>query len=268
MSMQVPRGKFGYGSIWPKHPKGISFGSMDFLRYREASQIEQPDQLMQLAAGNILRLGWYDKAFAARVRDVFDAIPLKALEIETGLSELETFRQVLMIALALVVHAGMGGRRDLHHIIQSLHKGVLAIDDRMRGVDEPFLRARYDPKRPREDDYVKCVKTWCAMAGHALLAMGVSKKEAAKGLADVVNRHKFLPAKVSGNSVGLRSVMIWMAKWDNGDYKALYDPWQEFRDAFEIFDQGRPIAARRKLLEVLTHRLRDRRNFRLYPAGN
>ena len=264
--VQAPRKELGPGSISPKNPKGNRFLPNDFLRLRQNNQLEQPDQVMQIAAGSILRLSWFDKSFAASIRQVFDAIPHKALEIEAGASELKSFGEALKIALALVVHAAMGGRSDLHHIIKTLHKGVLAVDDRLRGVDEPFFRAGYDPKSPREDDYVRCVKTWCAMAGHALVAMGTPKNEAAKSVAGVVNGHGFLQPKANGISVVPRSVMKWMARWDNGDLKALYDPWQEFADAFEILNQGRPLAARHKLLKVLADRLNERKSFRSYPG--
>ena len=39
----------------------------------------------------------------------------------------------------------------------------------------------------------------------------------------------------------------------------------EFRDAFELSDQGRSKAAERKLLEILVERVTERKNFKLFP---
>jgi hypothetical protein len=217
-----------------------------------------------MAASSTLHLGISDDVFAARVRDVFDAIPPAALVANPAQSEMEAFRQALKISLALVVFAAIGGRRDLHHILKLLHMGVLAVDERSRGVDEPFLRAIRSPRSPREDHYTKCVKTWCAMAGHALISMGMPRKEAARKVADVVNRHAFLPRKRSGISVGWRSVLNWMARWDDGDLR-FCPPSIAFGDAFNLLEQGQPSAAQRKLLNLLIEGLNERKNFQLYP---
>jgi hypothetical protein len=182
-------------------------------------------------------------------------------------SDMEAFRRALKICLALVVFAAMGGRRDLQHIIKSLHLGVLAAEDRSRGVDEPLLRARRSPSNPREDQYSRCVKTWSAMACLALVSMGMSRKEAARKVADVVNKHGFLPPKRSGISVVPRSVLNWVARWHDGDLKFYGYAEYEFSEAFHLLDQGRCGAARRKLLSVLIDRLNERKNFQLYPSA-
>jgi hypothetical protein len=57
-----------------------------------------------------------------------------------------------------------------------------------------------------------------------------------------------------------------MARFENGDLKFIGSADSEFRDAFDHFDQGRPSAARRKLLAVLTDRLNERKNYQLYPT--
>lgn len=265
-SAQETQKKSRYGTIWPKHSEGITFGANDFLRLKDHPDNQmEPDGALQIGASCILRLSAGDNAFASRVRAVFDAIPQKALEIEAGTTDLKAFREALKISLGLVVYAAVGGRRDLQPIIRILHMGVLAVDERLRGVDEPVLRANYSPNGPRDDDYVKCVKTWCAMAGHALVAMGVPRKEAAKSVANVVNTHEFLPIKRSGKSVVPRSIVNWMVSWDNGDLKFLGDAATQFREAFDILDQSRANAAQRKLLQILVDRLHERKSFQLYP---
>jgi hypothetical protein len=103
------------------------------------------------------------------------------------------------------------------------------------------------------------------MAGHALVKMGVRRAEAAQQVADVVKKHRFLPAKRSGSSVGRRSVQNWMARWDDGNLKFLCNPAHEFGDAFDLLDQGRPDAARRKIQNLLADRLNERKSFKLYP---
>jgi hypothetical protein len=56
-----------------------------------------------------------------------------------------------------------------------------------------------------------------------------------------------------------------MARWDDGDLKYLGYASMEFRDAFELSDQGRSQAAERKLLETLVERVTERKNFQLFP---
>ena len=112
---------------------------------------------------------------------------------------------------------------------------------------------------------MKCVKTWCAIAAHALVLMRCPKKEAARCVAEVVNKQKFLLPKRSGISVDPRSVLNWMARWDDGDLKVFNDGWCAFHEAFDLFNQGQPRAARHKLLNVLSDLLDERRNFQMYP---
>jgi hypothetical protein len=94
---------------------------------------------------------------------------------------------------------------------------------------------------------------------------GSVKKKAAAKVADVVNKQQFLPPKRSGISIVPRSVLNWMARWDEGDLRYLGYAWMEFRDAFELSDQGRSKAAERKLLEILVERVTERKNFKLFP---
>ena len=256
-------------TIRPKEPEGITFGADDFLRWRQKGAREQPDDALFTAATLTLQLGNWT-SFKARARELFAAIPPAVLAADPAESEMEAFRRALKISLAVVVFAADDRREPQHiilqHLIKSLHKGVLAIEERSRGVDEPFLRATRSPTSPRENQYTKCVKTWCAMAGHALVSMGTPREEAAGNVADIVNKHKFLPTKRSGISIGPRSVLNWMARWDDGDLKFPYQ--DEFGDAFHLLDQGRPSAARRKLLKMLTDCLNERKNFQMYPPEN
>jgi hypothetical protein len=255
-------------TIKPKNPEGMTFGADDALRWRTKGAREQPDDALFTAATWTLQLGDWT-SFKARARELFAAIPPAVLAADPAESEMEAFRRALKISLAVVVFAADDRREPQHiilqHLIKSLHKGVLAIEERSRGVDEPLLRATRSSTSPRENQYTKCVKTWCAMAGHALVSMGISEKEAAGNVADIVNRHKFLPPKRSGISIGLRSVLNWMARWNDGDLKFPCYPEVEFGDAFHLLDQGNPNVARRKLLKILTDRLNERKNFQMYP---
>jgi hypothetical protein len=132
-----------------------------------------------------------------------------------------------------------GVRHDLQHVLRSLHMGVLAVEDRLRGIDEPLLRASYSPTAIRGDHYTKCVKTWSAIALLALVTLGVPKTRAAKEVADVLNNHQFLPAKRSGKSITPRSVVNWVARYVAGDLKFVNNPEWEFQEALVLSDQGR-----------------------------
>ena len=177
-------------------------------------------------------------------------------EADPTTSDIEAFGRALKFCLALVVFASIGGRDDLRHILQSLHMGVLAVEDRLRGVDEPLLRAKHSPTAGREDQYVKCVRTWSAMAALALVEMGMPRKQAAKKVAgNGVELTPILPPKRSGLTVVPRSVVNWMTRWEDGDLKYFGDARSEFRDAFLLLDQGHAKGAERnKLLAILAER--------------
>jgi hypothetical protein len=251
-----------------------SISPEDLLLLREAGANEQPDWCLRTAAELTLRLGpWADNngqatgvnEFASLVRGMFDHIPQHALVLDSAASELETIKFSVRVCLALMVFAAMGGRRDLQYLIRSVHKLMVAIDERTHGFDEPLLQVSRSSKSAREDRYAKCVKTWCAMAGHSLVAMGVPKRLATARVADVVNKNEFLPPKRSGVSVVPRSVMNWMTRWDNGDLKFMGDADTEFRDAFDNLNKGYPLIAQRKVLTLLAKRLTERRKFQLFP---
>jgi hypothetical protein len=258
-----------YGGVLQQLENGVKvrFGPEDFLRLRDKHPGLYPDSALRFSAELILCFTSFSDrdGFAARLREVFDAIPVRALEADPTTSDIEAFGRALKFCLALVVFASIGGRDDLRHILQSLHMGVLAVEDRLRGVDEPLLRAKHSPTAGREDQYVKCVKTWSAMAALALVEMGMPRKQAAKKVADVLNRHQFLPPKRSGLTVVPRSVVNWMTRWEDGDLKYFGDARSEFRDAFLLLDQGHAKGAERKLLAILAERLSERRDFQLFP---
>jgi hypothetical protein len=258
-----------YGGYWQELENGVQvrFGPEDFLRMREKHPRWYPDSALRISAELILCFTSIKDmdGFAVRLREAFEAIPVKAVATDPTASDIETFGRALKFCLALVVLASIGGRDDLRHILQSLHKGVVAVEDRLRGFDEPLLRARHSPTAGREDQYVKCVKTWSAMAALTLVEMGMPRKQAAKKVADVLNRNQFLPPKRSGITVVPRSVVNWMARWEDGDLKYYGDARFEFRDAFLLLDQGHAKGAERKLLAILTERLRERRDFQLFP---
>src|ERR1700730_10128606 len=100
----------------------MRFGAADLLPLRGDDPTEKPDWSLRTSAEWTLLQEWNDReTFATRLREVFDAIPQKALAANPAASEMEAFKHALKISLSLVVFAAMGGRRDLHHIIKSLH---------------------------------------------------------------------------------------------------------------------------------------------------
>ena len=143
------------GRIWPKNPKGAVVRMDDLLRTRDSDPKSFPDTGLQLVADMLLRFESYSEtyAFADRLGDVFDAIPQKALMADPAEFDVEAFGRALKFCLALVTLASMGGRTRLRHLLTSLHRGVVAVDDRLRGIDEPLLRAIRSPSAEREDDY-------------------------------------------------------------------------------------------------------------------
>jgi hypothetical protein len=259
----------GYGGIWQKDENGVKvrFGPEDLLRMRDRHPGFYPDSALRFSAELILCFTSFEDrdVLAVRLRDAFDAIPVQALAADPTACEIEAFASALKLCLALVVSASVGGRRDLQHIIRSLHMGVLAVEDRLLGFDEPLLQAKRSPSAKREDKYTKCVKTWCAMAGLSLVSMGVPRSKAAAKVAHVMNKHRFLPPKRSGISVVPRSVLKWMARWENGDLKYFGEATYEFRDAFVLSERGRAKAAEQKLLGILVERVTESKNFQLYP---
>jgi hypothetical protein len=165
------------GRIWPKNPKGV--GVDDLLRTRGSDPAFHPDGSLRMIAHMVLPFESYSEtcAFGDRLGNVFDAIPQEALAADPAESDTEAFARALKFCLALITLASMGGRTRLGHVLTSLHKGVVAVDDRLRGIDEPLLGAIRSPSAARDDHYARCVKTWCAMAGWSLVSMGVPKKK-------------------------------------------------------------------------------------------
>jgi hypothetical protein len=256
--------------VVPKSRK-YSFSPDDLLPLRDKQQRFYPDCTLMNAADMILRLGFWGSSQAIRVsefekaiRDVCDRIPESALEVDPTASEIERIKHASKVCLALLVFAASGGRRRLHHIVKSMHKLVLALDDRVNGFDEPLLRVNRSPEKRREDRYAKCVKTWCAIACSVLIAMELPKGAAAEKIASIINKHKLLPSKISGTSIVARSVINWMRRWEDGDLVFLGDADTEFHKSFDYFDKGHKAAARQKVLEILTERLIERKKYRLF----
>jgi hypothetical protein len=128
-----------------------------------------------------------------------------------------------------------------------------ALYERDHGFDEPFFSVRPRvPKQPRESLYVKKVKAISAEACDALMSFGV--KDAAKQVADVLNKSGFLPVKTNGKSVVARSVLNWRSRMKAGDLKFIWLNEKEgslFPKAYRLCDLGRVDAARRRVLRFL-----------------
>jgi hypothetical protein len=268
------------GCIAPKSRK-IVITADDLLPLRAAGEEQYcPDFTLRWAAQLILGVGpwgdtslrWSDadsdaEQLAAAVSAIFDLIPKGVLEIDAQASELERFKHSVKVCLAILVSGARGGRRsDLEEIIKSLHKLVVAIDTRLHGFEEPLLNINRSPKNRRDDRYTVCVKTWCAIAGHTLLKMNMNQDSAARAIADVVNKNKFLRPKISGIAVVPRSIKNWMRAWHEGRLSFVSDAETEFREALDLAEKGKIPSARRLVTKILTERLYERKKFQLYPS--
>jgi hypothetical protein len=142
---------------------------------------------------------------------------------------------------------------DLWRLATALQIGFRALRERDHGFDEPFFRVRPRvPNQSRESLYVKKVKAISAEACDALMRFGV--KDAAKQVADVLNKSGFLPVKTNGKSVVARSVLNWRARMKAGDLKFIWLNEKEgslFPNACRLSELGRVDAARRRVLRFL-----------------
>jgi len=201
------------------------------------------------------------------VSAIFDLIPKSVLAIDSRVSELERFKHSVKVCLAILVFGARGGRRrDLEEIIKSLHKLVVAIDTRLHGFAEPLLNINRSPRNRRDDRYTTCVKTWCAVAGHTLLKMNMNQDSAARAIAEVVNKNKFLRPKSTGIAVVPRSITNWMREWDEGRLLFINPVDFEFKEALDLAGKGKILTARRRVIKILTERLYERKEFQLYQS--
>jgi hypothetical protein len=201
------------------------------------------------------------------VSAVLDVIPKSVLEIDEQGSELERFKHSVKVCLAILVFGARGDRiNDLQEIIKALHKLVVAIDTRLHGFEEPLLNINWSPKNRRDGRYITCVKYWCAIAGHTLLKMKMNQESAARAIAEVVNKNKFLPPKNTGIAIVPRSIKNWMRDWYEGRLPFVNPVEDEFKEAFDLAELGKINSAQRMVIKILTEQLIERREYHLYKS--
>jgi hypothetical protein len=203
----------------------------------------------------------------ARARNLFDSIPPEALTTKPGASDREIFKHALKICSRIVILAFKSGRQDLAHIAYSLEQGCGALTDRDLGFDEPLLRAR--PKLPsgsRESVQDWHVKAALAEACERLQGFGV--KDAARRVADVINRNQLLPVKTNGKAVVARSVLNWCRRRRAGDLQARWNVPRGilFPKALRLWADGKRDAASSTLLHNLPLVIKSIRSS--FPSSN
>jgi hypothetical protein len=208
---------------------------------------------------------------AALFRRAFGAIPSSALKMNPRFSEREAFNHALLICSTIVGLAVMEipedlksvkeDRSDLDRIFHLLRRGMIAIQDRDRGLDEPLFRPTpRSPRMPRESQYDQFVKSLSAAACYTLIKFGVSKKHAADEIADLLTKDNFLGRKSRNQSSAVgRSILNWMARWERGgDLHYFGTPDILFKTAYDLVGQGRGAdVARRGVLHSLKDHLND-----------
>jgi hypothetical protein len=203
----------------------------------------------------------------ARARNLFDSIPPQALTKKAGASDRESFKHALNICNTIVMLAFKSGRQDLAHIAYSLEHGLLALIDRDRGFDEPLLRAR--PKLPtgsRESLQDWYVKAALAAACEQLKEFGV--KDAARQVAEVINRNQLFPIKTNGKAVVARSVLNWCGRRRAGDFRPFWNVpgGVLFPQARRLWAEGKRQAARSTLLHNLPRVIKSLRS--AFPSSS
>jgi hypothetical protein len=231
-----------------------------------------PRAVQRWKVHKLLRVSLWDgvDAVVSRARHLLDSIPPAGLASRNGAPSREIFSHALNIwAQILLLVYVIDGRKnsELEKLAFSLQTGLIALKERDRGFDEPFLRARTrSPDESRETLYIRTVKAVAAEACEALLQFGA--KDAARQVADIINRNDFLPRKINGKAVVARSVLNWHSRLRSGDLKFIWlsERWGSlFPNAYRLFREGRPDAARRRAIRYLPIYIKEERRM---IAGN
>jgi hypothetical protein len=236
---------------------GAPFADPAIQRLRDEFPRDGPKAVLRWNAHNLFQVPLWEGVdlVASRARDLFEAVPPVALATESGASDRELFRHALNLCRYIVMLAYMmdGRKEHLDKIAFALQTGFFAVLERDRGFDEPFLRARQkSPDEPRESLYVRRVKAASAEACEALREFGM--KDAARQVADIINRNEFLPLKANGKAVGARTIKNWVARLHTGELSFFWgcENWGSlFPNAYRLYQQGRPEAARRRVIRYL-----------------
>jgi hypothetical protein len=169
----------------------------DEIRWREEMLRNPIDGLMRMRVHKLLGVSLWEGVddVVARARSLFGAI---TPNVATGavVPPLDGFKDALEICLLLTSLGRSDGRADLERMAQALHTGLTAVHERQRGYDEPFFRARHrSPRDPRESLTILRVKSMAVIAYDTLLSFELESTEAARQVAEVINRNQLLPPK-------------------------------------------------------------------------
>jgi hypothetical protein len=251
----VPRARTQNTSLGPGVSPRAEARTEDEQRLLEVWLRDTPRAMLRWEAHELFQVSLWDgvDVVVTHARNLFDAIAPTALATSAGASDQEKLRHALNICVAIVALAFMGGRKDLEDIVYSLQSGRDALEEHDRGFEHPLLRVRpRSANQSRESLHDWFVKAACAEACEALLKFGV--KDAARQVADVINRKQLLPLKTSGKAVVARSVMNWYARRRAGNLRPIWPApqgWCIFPKAFKLWSEGKPDAARHAVLRSL-----------------
>jgi hypothetical protein len=195
---------------------------------------------------------------------IFDLIPPNVLPVSAEVSDRDVFYKAVEFWLTIVQLAFANGRSDLERMGNALHAGLVALDERKKGFDEPLFRARRRLRQePRDTYYIRQLKVLASEACYLLQHYG--RRDATSQVAKVIDRGNFLPAKRNGMSIGARSVLNWTAQRK----KRAYYHWQfrpqvnRFPEATAFWGQGRREAAQQAVLRELAAYLKGMGRFRV-----
>jgi hypothetical protein len=253
------------GSGQPAVPPANDSDDSDIEERKWLKEFSGPNQsraLVRFIANQIFHVSRFDgvDVLAARARAVFDAIPPSALAVSPETSSREVFYKAVTMWANIIQLAVIGGRSDLEHLGNALFEGLVALEDREMGFDEPLLRARKRSRhQPRDPFYVRQLKVLSSNACSRLKKYGM--KDAAIQVAKIVNEKSVLPPKRSGKLVVDRSVRNWNARQTKYNRWLFRPEMDMFREAAQLWREGRPGAARQAVIRELSDRLQELRRF-------
>jgi hypothetical protein len=189
-------------------------------------------------------------------KSLFEIIPNSRLALGKETSDRDVFHTAVELMFLIVQLAMVNGRADLDRVGVALHAGLVALDERKRGFDEPLLRAaRRSSRQGRDSFYVRQTKAWAVEAYRLLVVFGV--KDAATQVAKLINNRSFLPPKRNGTAIVARSIKNW-SKQSTFHFTWLSRPkMSHFENARKLWVEGKHGGARREVLRELSERLKE-----------
>jgi hypothetical protein len=216
--------------------------------------------LIRYRANQILHVHYPEgvDVLADRAKSLFDAIATSALTVDPDASDRDLFYKSVEIWTTIIQLAVINGRSDLEPMGIALNSGLIALEERKKGFDEPLLRAPRRSRHQRRDAYyVRQLKVLSADACFLLRQHGV--RDAASQIAKVINRDGLLPHKRNGKAIVAKSVL----NWQRGDryFRWLFLPemTNRFSRAKKLWDDGHSFVAQQKALRELSKRLKEMR---------